>query len=105
MLVAELFFGRDIGGGGNVSDQAWEEFLDQTLSAHFPDGFTVLDAQGRWRDPDTGKVGSEDTKYVVIAAPDTNSSRAGIDRTIIDYELRFSQKSVGLLLDRRCGAF
>jgi len=100
MLVAELFFGRD-----GIDQAAWDGYVADTLTAAFPDGLTVLDGYGQWRDPGTGKIAREPSTEVVIAAADAPASHAGLDRVIRAYEARFHQKSVGLLLDRRCGAF
>jgi hypothetical protein len=105
MLVAELFFGRDIAGAAGVTDAEWDSFVADTLGRRFPDGFTVLDAQGQWFDPERRTVSREATKYVVIAAADSSRSLDDLDFVMKDYERRFHQQSVGLLLDHRCGAF
>jgi hypothetical protein len=105
MLVAELFMGRDIDGGGHVSDAEWEGFVADSLGRYFPDGFTVLDAEGAWRDPRTGKTSHEDTKLVEVAAPDSPATQDALTHVMQDYKTRFHQQSVGLLLQNRCGAF
>src|SRR5262245_20410541 len=40
----ELYFGRSIPGGGQVSDNEWEKFLADVVTPRFPDGFTILNA-------------------------------------------------------------
>jgi hypothetical protein len=46
-MVAELLFGR-----GNVSDRNWDRFLADEVTPRFPDGLTVFDAKGQWRNPE-----------------------------------------------------
>ncbi len=105
MLVAELFFGRNIGENPGVDDAAWTSFLRDTLTPRFADGLTVLDATGAWRDPETGATGQEASKLVIIAMPDRPAAYEALTAVMDAYKRRFDQRSVGLLLDRRCGAF
>jgi hypothetical protein len=44
-----LFFGRNVPGGGTVSDSAWAVFLAEVVTPRFPDGFTVFRTEGQWR--------------------------------------------------------
>jgi hypothetical protein len=55
MLVAELFFGHNIKGRQPLSDAEWAEFAAQTIAPNFPDGFTLFDGEGQWRNPGTGR--------------------------------------------------
>ena len=57
MLVAELFFGRDRAGQQTVSDAEWADFLASVVTPNFPDGLTVFDGYGQWRNPTTGAIG------------------------------------------------
>ena len=56
MLVAELFFGRDIPGRAPLNETEWRAFAADTVTPNFPDGFTSFDAEGQWRNPATGAV-------------------------------------------------
>ena len=49
--VAELLFGRKIGGGGVVSEARWSHFVDQEITSRFPGGLSMMDIKGQWRDP------------------------------------------------------
>ena len=46
----QLFMGRSNQTGEVVDDAAWATFLGDTVTPRFPDGLTVLDARGQWRD-------------------------------------------------------
>ena len=53
--VAELMFGRDIGDQVGVSEAAWTRFVAREMTPRFPDGLTITDAIGQWRDRDNGR--------------------------------------------------
>ena len=107
MLVADLFFGRSIDGPrpGHVSEADWNRFVADTLARAFPDGFTVRDAVGAWRDPRSGRTVTEATKDVVVALDDRPAALERVRSAMAVYRQRFHQHSVGLLLARACGAF
>lgn len=68
MLVAELFFSRGVKGREPLTDAEWTEFAARTITPNFPDGFTVFDGDGQWRNPQTGHIAGSRTKILVIAA-------------------------------------
>lgn len=105
MIAAQLFFGRDIPGREPVTEAEWSEFVSQTLAQQFPDGFTVLDAAGNWRDGKTGKAISEPSKIVLIAADSAPDMDRRLDAVIAAYRSRFHQQAVGMLRSTACGAF
>jgi hypothetical protein len=70
-LIAVLFFGRAIIGRIPLSDREWAEFVTQIATPNFPDGFTVFDGEGRWRNPRTGQVARERTKILLVATKET----------------------------------
>ena len=45
-----MFFGRGSGEVERVSDTDWERFLAEVLTPRFPDGLTVMDGAGQWRE-------------------------------------------------------
>ena len=105
MIVAELFFGRDIPGRAALSDAEWTDFAAHVIGQQFPDGFTVTDGEGQWRDPKTQAMVHERTKILIVAA-EPSSSIAGKLEAITDaYKERFNQESVGVTTSLGCGAF
>ena len=68
MLVAELFFGRNIPGRAPVSEAEWADFVARVITPNFPDGFTVLDGAGQWRDPQSGVIAREPPKILLADA-------------------------------------
>lgn len=105
MVEAELFFGRDIPGGGKVSDAQWRDFVDSALAVAFPDGFTIDDAQGAWRDAKTGAAVREDSKVVFVEGDGTSAFAGRIERVADVYKRRFHQDAVGIVTRPVCAAF
>ncbi len=93
-----LYFGRnrpDNGGpdGGTVSDAQWRAFVDDTIVPRFPDGFTVLDAEGYWRGGD-GAIVREASKVVIVLHAGEATSLQAIEAIVADYKRLFAQEAV-----------
>ena len=75
----ELYFslGPLEGKEGVISPARWREFLDQEVTPRFPDGFSVLDAYGQWRDRGASEPERLGTKVLVIVHE--NDARHGND--------------------------
>jgi hypothetical protein len=100
MVVAELFFGRVPAG-----DAEWAAFAGQTITPNFPDGFTVWDGEGQWRDPATGIIARQPSKILLVAAPRAPDLPARFSAVIDAYKARFRQQSVGLITREACASF
>ncbi len=105
MLVAELFFGRDIPGRASLSDAEWRAFAAEIVTPHFPDGFTAYDAEGQWRNPATGRTAYAPTKVLLVAAPRGPDLAPRLSAVIEAYKARFGQQSVGVITRNSCAAF
>jgi hypothetical protein len=105
MLVAELFFGRNIKGREPVTDAEWAEFAAQTITPNFPDGFTLFDGEGQWRNPRTGAIARDPTRILLVAAKREPDLAQRLSATIDAYKLRFHQQSVGIITRDSCAAF
>jgi hypothetical protein len=106
MLVAELFFGREKTGSRVVSDAQWSDFLATVVTPNFPDGLTVFDGYGQWRNPQTGAIGRSEGVKIVLIAVRPSSDAANRFQTVIDaYKARFRQQSVGIITHESCAAF
>ncbi|MFD2184808.1 DUF3574 domain-containing protein [Rhodoplanes azumiensis] len=113
-VVTELFLGRDAGGRRVVTEARWADFLAREVTPRFPDGLTVYDARGQWRDA-TGRITREATKVLMILAlavetpagtASNGQSRADKIAAIVDaYKRRFHQKSVLVLTRAACARF
>lgn len=104
-LQADLLFGRDIAGRGPVTDAERAAFLADTVTPRFPDGLTVWDAHGQWRDRATGGITREDSFVIRIIADGTADTRARLAAIRQAYMQRFRQESVGMTLAPTCASF
>src|ERR1700681_475341 len=104
-MVAELMFGRDIGDGGGVSEPEWQHFVTRELVSRFPDGLTIIDAIGQWRDRDSGRIVREPSKHVEIVLPGNKDDDARLDAVVAAYKHAFHQPSVGVIVRPACVAF
>ena len=105
MLVAELFFGRGSRGRVSATDAEWAEFAAQTIAPNFPDGFTVFDGEGQWRNPQTGRIANNRTKILLVAAPRTLDLAGRLSAVIDAYKARFHHQTVGIITRDSCAAF
>ncbi|WP_240462021.1 DUF3574 domain-containing protein [Burkholderia sp. Nafp2/4-1b] len=105
MLQADLLFGRDIAGRGTVTDAQRAAFLADIVTPRFPDGFTLWDTHGQWRDRVTGRIVSEASFVVRIVADDTADTYARLAAIRQAYRERFRQESVGITLVPACASF
>ena len=100
----QLFFGLSQGDGGTISEEAWREFLADTVTPRFPDGLTVLSGNGQWRDS-SGEVLRERSKLLIIYAPPGEDGRRAIEEISEEYERRFDQESVLRVIGSACVSF
>jgi hypothetical protein len=103
--VAELLFGRDVGGRLGVSEAAWRRFVSREITPRFPDGLTVTDAAGQWRDPATGVIEREPSKRVEIVLLGDADDQARLEAIVDAYKHRFHQHAVGIIVRPACVAF
>lgn len=105
MTEAQLVFGRNIGGKLGVSEKSWARFLASEISPRFPDGLTVMDAAGQWRDPARKRLVREPSKIVMVVAREDIDFQKKIDAIVDAYKRRFHQQAVGVIMRPACVSF
>jgi uncharacterized protein DUF3574 len=105
MLEISLMFGRNIGGELGVSEEVWSEFVASEITPRFPDGLTVDDAVGQWRDTETARVVKEPSKDVRVVVPAGADIQEKIDAIVAAYKQRFHQQAVGVVIRPACASF
>jgi Protein of unknown function (DUF3574) len=103
--VAELMFGRNIGRRLGVSEAEWGRFVDREIISRFPNGLTVLNAGGQWRDEATKKIVREPSKLVQIVLPGQVEDIARLNEIVAAYKRRFKQQSVIMIVRPACVSF
>jgi hypothetical protein len=85
--------------GGVVSAQAFDAFVAREIAPRFPEGFTVLEGAGFWRDGATQRTISEKSKVVVRLHGGDEAADQAIGTIIAAYKTAFEQEAV-LRVDR-----
>ena len=93
-LRCELFFGQSIPGGGQVSAEQWQAFVDREITPRFPQGLTVLQAQGQWRNAQGG-IDRETSRVLVLLLPAEAARGPLMDELRTRYRELFRQEAVG----------
>ena len=93
----ELLFGR-------VAPAAWQAFLASDVTPAFPDGLTVLNGNGQWRNG-RGVITREASTVVLIIAPRAEDLVTRLNAIRDSYKKRFHQESVGLVMAPVCASF
>ena len=97
----ELYFGTAVPGGGTVTREEWQRFVNDEVTPRFPDGLTVLEGYGQYRGAG-GAIVRENSFVLVLLYPKRQKREAGrkIEEIRALYKQRFAQESV-LRLDFR----
>jgi uncharacterized protein DUF3574 len=103
--VVELLLGRKIGDRLGVSETQFLNFLDREITPRFPDGLTVYDARGQYRDSERKRIVREPSKVVMIVLPGAAEDMARLAEIADAYKKRFRQQSVGIVLRQACVSF
>ena len=101
-LRTTLYFGLARPKGA-VTELEWQMFLRDEVTARFPDGLTVWEAEGQWRQSD-GSIGHEQSKVLLLVHPDTSAARRALQTLIERYQRMFDQQSVLWETARVCAA-
>jgi hypothetical protein len=92
MAMHRLHFGLD-SGGRELSDAEWQDFVRDVVLPRFPDGFTVLPAQGHWR----GTAGAslrETSRVIEIVHSNHGAGNVRVAEIAAHYKSRYRQESV-----------
>lgn len=100
MLDIELLLGR-----GNASNARWKQFLAREVTPRFPEGLTVYETYGQWRDPRRNVIVRERSRVLRIIVPADTPVQDKIDAVAESYKKQFAQKSVGIVVRPACVSF
>ena len=85
-LQVDLYFGE-------ISQAEWTAFLDQEVTPRFPDGLSVIDVNGQYRDR-RGMIGRERSRLLVIVVFDAPAHAPRVQAIVDGYRRRHKQESV-----------
>ena len=92
-VAIDLYFGRDKPAGGEVTDAEWGAFVTEVVTSRFPDGLSVFDSSGQYREP-AGRIVRERSKRLVVIVFDAPAHKAKVIEIVDAYKQRFGQYSV-----------
>ncbi|MDP1961056.1 MAG: DUF3574 domain-containing protein [Reyranella sp.] len=92
-IEVNLYFGRDIESGGEVSDAQWAEFMAAEVTPRFPDGLSVVNVAGQSRNSRNQTL-RERTKLLIVVVFDAPTHQPKVAAIVDAYNKRFSQISV-----------
>ncbi|MFH8292205.1 DUF3574 domain-containing protein [Streptomyces sp. NPDC018059] len=97
-----LFFGTERPDGGPaVTDKQFMAFIDKEVTPGFPDGLTIQNGRGQWRDAN-GRIERERSYELILLYPAGEARKRDvlIEEIRSDYEKAFAQESVARLDER-----
>src|SRR3954470_14297888 len=100
MRDVELLLGR-----GKGSEARWRTFLAREVTPRFPDGLTVYETTGQWRDPARRVVLRENSRVLRIIITADEPATDKIAAVAQAYKTQFRQKSVGIVSRPACVSF
>ncbi|MFH1037456.1 MAG: DUF3574 domain-containing protein [PVC group bacterium] len=95
-IKTEIYFGRDIPGGQEISRGAWEEFMDTVITPRFPKGLTVYDAYGQMAHED-GRIERQSTWVVAVVHPKDPAVDKAVQEIIEAFRKQFNRAQVMIL--------
>ena len=92
-VLDQLYFGSGRPHGPDVTQQEWSAFVREEIAPRFPQGFSLLEAEGQWRNAD-GSVAEERTHVLQLVHPDDAASARAVREIAERYKARFDQEAV-----------
>lgn len=91
----ELYFGMNKGGDAMVSDEDWDRFLETEVTPRFPQGFTVFEGFGQYRNS-SNKIVREPSRVLLIfyERKERQSVNQKVEEIRDAYKKQFAQESV-----------
>ncbi|MBD2778151.1 DUF3574 domain-containing protein [Iningainema tapete] len=84
LIQADLYFGRNIPGGGEVSEVQFQAFLDGVVTPQFS-GLTAFNATGQGRD-EFNNINREQINVVTLILEDTQINENAINNVLRTYQ-------------------
>ncbi len=98
----QLFFGLTDNDGNTVSEEDWQEFVEDTVIPYFPVGSSVVEVGGHWLDP-SGNLQLERTKKVHgLMGPPGEDGWLRVEKISETFVQRFNQDPVFHIAQEVC---
>ena len=100
----ELLFGASRPDGREITATEWQAFLDAEVTPRFPDGLTVLEGRGQWRNG-RGEITREPARVLLVWHVPTPRTETDIAAIRTAYRRQFAQESVMRVDGTACVSF
>lgn len=88
----QIYFGRDRGPRGEISEAQWQRFVNDVVTPRFPDGLSIINVAGQSRTGTANTLLRERTKLLIVVAPAAAGAR--ITEIADAYRKQFDQRAV-----------
>ena len=102
-VVESLYFGANK-PQGVVSPQEWGTFIDEVVTPRFPQGLSVLQSAGQWRNAQ-GVIERETSRLLQIVHEGTAREDAAVREIVAHYKTTHQQEAVMRLRSLACVSF
>lgn len=100
----ELFFGLSRATGPDVTEEEFQDFVDDEVTPRFPDGLTLLSGIGQFKDS-AGTTVQEGSKLLILLYPFNKQNNLAVEEIRTQYKEDFQQQSVLRVDERSCVSF
>jgi hypothetical protein len=101
----ELFLGLSRTHGSTIADTEFQRFVDAEIAPRFPDGFTVVAANGQFKDAHGATVRETARVLVVIYPPDDGRASVSLENIRASYKAKYQQHSVLRVDGEACASY
>jgi len=103
-MRTELIFGMSRSDGPDITESEFQTFIDDQVTPRFPDGLTVVNGNGQFRDA-SGTIVQERSKVLILLYPFGKKSSNQVDAIRTEYQAMFQQQSVLRIDEEQCVSF
>jgi hypothetical protein len=103
-VKTELFFGLSK-PNGVITDAEFQQFLDREITPRFPDGLTLLEGQGQFRNAGGRIIVERSRVLILLYFPSDDGSHQKIEEIRAKYQKDFQQESVLRIDGKICADF
>ena len=95
-LRTELYFGTGLADAPatGIDETGWRNFLDAEVTPRFPEGLSVIEVYGQWRDKGAATPERLRSKLLVILHPDDAARDEAIEAIRLAWKRRTGDQSV-----------
>jgi hypothetical protein len=92
-VATNVYCGRNIPAGGEVTEEQFAAFLETDVTPAFPAGLTAYDAYGQMQTAE-GKIVKQKTKVLLLVHDNSKTSVDAIHKIVASYRSKFGNPQV-----------